>query len=243
MHSLLKKVIFVPLLAGAATTSFGQITVYDFDTTAFTSNGGAGIALDFDSIADNTVIEGSTFAGATFNGPGSALTVVRGADTFTTGWPDPENDNKLLPTSGDMVLSPGGKELPFEGPLQDDRISITFAAAVQSFGFDMLYQSYDFAPFSRVEIYDSSNNLLLSYNLPADSSAGGGDAPGGSEFYGFISATRNIGRVAIIEEDSGGAFPDSNIGIDSLRFEAVPEPGTMAVLGLGVVAALRRRKR
>lgn len=43
--------------------------------------------------------------------------------------------------------------------------------------------------------------------------------------------------------DGGPAGANSGrIGIDDVSYTAVPEPGTLAVLGLGLLAARKRRK-
>ena len=233
---------FATLALGlAAASAHAQIATYDFDLAGFTAAGGAGVAVDFDSTPDETAFEGMSLAGATFHGPKSPLFVVDGNQTVTPD--DFDGIYKLFPTSGNNVLSPGGKDLGFDLAVQQDAIDVSFAAPIRSFGFDMLFQSDDFLTFARVQFYDASNNLLLDYGLPANPNAGGGGAPGGAEFYGFISTNTDISRIVISEGDDDSSNPDANIGIDTLRFEAVPEPASLAALGLGAAAMLRRRRK
>lgn len=55
------------------------------------------------------------------------------------------------------------------------------------------------------------------------------------------------GRFAFHYDVDGTAGPSGSnsdyIGIDTIRYTAVPEPATMAALGLGVAALLRRRRK
>ncbi len=228
--------LFGLVLAGSAPS---QVTTYFYDRAAFTAAGGAPVACDFDGLGDNTPFEGGKVAGATFHGLGSPLLVVNGTETYTPG--EIGGTHRLLPTSGTKVLSPGGKELGFGTDVQLDSIEITFDAPTRSFGFDLLYQSDDFAPYTAIELYDASNALLYSSDLPTSSTAGAG-APGGAEFYGFV-APRGIGRVVVRDNDNDATNPDANIGYDTLRYAAVPEPATAAGLGLGALALLRGRRR
>ncbi len=79
-----------------------------------------------------------------------------------------------------------------------------------------------------VMIFDTSNNLLGSFNSGADA--------GGSSFFGFVSGTP-IGRINVFDA-AGGAEGADNIQI----WSRVPAPGSAAILGLGGVIAGRRRR-
>lgn len=193
------------------------------NTAAFNlAAGNPAIAIDFDSTAAGTNITGSTIKGVTFTSLGSPLNVVAGASTYT-----PANlydgildaaTNKLWPTSGANVLSPGGSFLgPGDDPsVEHDSLSLTFATPLSALGFDVLFQSLDCCTISAVYVYDASNALLFAGELPGNGGEGGD--PGGSDFVGFVSSTANIARVDIIESDNNNVYPDNNIGYDTFRF-------------------------
>ena len=235
---------FSTLAIAAALTAWGQVTAYDFDPAGFGLAGGAGTAVNFDTTAEGTDIGGASLGGATFTALGSPLLVVAGAGTFTPpGVFSPPGDatNVLIPTSGRMVLSPGGKELGSGPSLDRDSFEIKLAQPSSSFGFDLLAQSLDFALFTSIELYDSGNVLLYSSGLASPPGSGGGGAPGGTAFFGYVS-TVPISRIRILESDDDTNNPDANIGVDTLRFKPVPEPATWAALAVGAASMLRRRR-
>ncbi|MFO0829468.1 MAG: hypothetical protein U0572_15125 [Phycisphaerales bacterium] len=215
------------LASTVAASGHAAVTTYPKNLAGF--NAAAGnppIALDFDSIAPNTDVTGLSFDGVTLMAPGAALIVVIGADTVTPigfgGAPHPET-NKLLPTSGANVLSPGGLTLgPGSNPaIENDDVKLVFDPPVSAVGIDHLSQSADGFGFTTVVVRNAANVVLFSGSVPI-SDLGGGGAPGGADFWGIVSTANDIASVTFDEQDDNAQFPDSNIGFDTLRFFPTP---------------------
>jgi RHS repeat-associated protein len=198
------------------------------------------VAVDFDGIAAGTDITNTTQNGILFElgntpSPSAPLVVVKASETFTptTGFSGVINaaTNKLPATSGENVLSPGGTELaPGLNLLKEnDDLKITFSEPVAAVGFDVLFQEYDGFSAVGIKIYDPQGTILYQNgNLPVSTGAGGG-APGGKEFFGFVSGRSNIKTIVIDDTDDNNVFPDSNIGFDSFRVQKVL-PNTFVTL-------------
>lgn len=242
------------VLTGLAARDSSATIVTFTNLAAFDAAAGSpAIAIDFDAIATGTNLAGSTVNGVTFSSPGSnTLDVVAGASTFTNGAAFSSgiidaSTNKLFPTSGENVLSPGGAELvPGTDVRELDSLQLDFSTPLAAFGLDILYQSFDFAPFTTFSVFDSSSSLLASGSTPAG--PGGAGAPGGSAFLGWVSdaPATNIARIIFTESDDNASNPDSNIGYDTFRFGAsqVPEPGSLWLLLFslaGLRVTLRKR--
>lgn len=247
MRQILWAAVGVATLAVAVPSEAGLIA-YTSLTTYATAGGTTAVGLDFDSVATGTNIGGVSLNGITFSTPaGSApLIVVNGATTTTpnsfSGIVDPST-NRLFPTSGTNVLSPGGAVLGpgFDPQVENDDLEITFTTPVRSFGFDLLSQSLDGVGYIGFAVYNQLNVIIMTGALTisdSNTSTFGGE-PGGANFFGFIATGPDlIGRIWIDEYDADASFPDANIGFDTFRYAApttVPEPGTMALLGLGAL--------
>jgi hypothetical protein len=216
----------------AATPAAAGVVTFAQDLDGFNAaTGNVPVAIDFDSVQRTTILDGQTIKGATFQPTGGALEVLRGADTETsrgfTGVVD-ANTNRLFPTSGVHVVTPGGGGLR-AGPDPDevDGMEIAFTKPVSFFGFDHLSQSADGAGFTTVTVYNAAGNALFSGSVPISNAGGiGGGAPGAADFWGIVSDAADITRVSITENDGDATFPDSNIGIDTLRFTAIAGAGS-----------------
>ena len=240
--------------------SDADINVYT-ETNLAASNGGlagfnlaAGnppIAITFDSIATGTDVTGATIAGVTFSSPlsGAPLLVVDGNATFTpSGFTSTPNLalNKLFPTSGQNVLSPGGLELgpgP-NNPLENDDLQLVFNQPVNAFGFDHLSQSADGFGFTSIQVFSPSDSLLFSGSIPISNlDPGFGGDRGGDDFWGVVASGGDlVGRIVVSEGDGNAAFPDSNIGFDTFRFTPVPEPSSLLAISLIAAMAVARRR-
>ena len=199
------------------------------------------LGIDFDTIPAGTNITGTTINGILFEkgnspAPSAPLIVVKGSDTYTTGGfsgvPNPAT-NKLIPAAGENVLSPGGVELAPGSNLlkENDDIKMTFEQPVAAVGFDILFQSLDFYSAVGVKIYDSQGNILYqNANLPVSTTNGGG-APGGREFFGFVSRRSNIKTILIDEYDGDNINPDCNIGIVGVRVKKILPNGFVSLNG------------
>ncbi len=150
----------------------------------------------------------------------------------------------LLPTSGAMVLSPGGAILaPGPNPaVENDDLGIEFAMPVAAFGFDLLWQSADCCTTTTIRVFDAQDTLLGSFDAPTPNPGAGGGVPGAAQFWGIVSDGPGIGRILVDEMDGNDEFPDANLGFDTLRFSPVPLPAA-GWLMLGALPLLARRRR
>lgn len=243
-----------PVLAGLLLTNAAQAAVVNFidDEAGFTAAAASQTlsVIDFESLVGRD-LSGQTVQGATFSSPdGNSLDVVSAAATgtvaasYVSGVPDPTT-NVLFATSGGAVLAPGGPEM-FGGNVlsQRDSLEITFAAPVSAFALDVLYQSLDFNPLNGLSVFDVDGNLIL--NAPIeDGNAFPGGSPAGSIFVGLVSddPLTDFARILISETDSDAAFPDNNIGYDTIRFSRITEPPAIPVpatlpMGLAAIAVM-----
>ncbi len=85
--------------------------------------------------------------------------------------------------------------------------------------------------------YDSSNVLVGSADVFYSASL---TIPGD---VGNIGVTTAGGPIMSIEFWEDGQSQQNDIYVDNMRFNAVPEPATMAALALGAGALIRRRKK
>jgi hypothetical protein len=88
-----------------------------------------------------------------------------------------------------------------------------------------------------IEAFDSANMSLGSFSLPGISNSNGDNS---AIFLGVISDSFNIKKL-VFNADHSQFFDD--FAINRVDVVATPEPGTMALLGTGVVGLIARRRR
>jgi serine/threonine protein kinase len=210
----------IPLPA-AITPFFGDLA--GFNTVA----GSPPVVVSFDDIPAGTDISGRTFSGITFNRitfdrgvepPSPQLIVVRAADTWTDFYlaRDPEN-NKLFPTSGENVLSPGGTKLALDPLVENDDMELVFDPAATAVGFDILFQTADVVVYVIMYLYAADGSPFGSLTVPALGNHSQQEGSGRFLFVGFVSETP-IGRIRIDEGASGlSGHPSANVGFDTFH--------------------------
>lgn len=137
----------------------------------------------------------------------------------------------------------GRNHLRTEGAFNnvDTEVVFNFANPINAFGMFITGFESNYAGDIFVE-YNSSVGAR-SVQIPKPASVGGVAATG---FFGFVDdANFQIFSVKVVsrgDRSNGSDF----FGIDDVRFtncQVVPEPGTIAALGLGALVLLRRRKK
>lgn len=193
------------------------------------------IVIDFETFPHRTSLDGVTVAGVTFERAGSALMVVEAAATRTppVGWSatiaHPES-HRLRASSGDRLLSPGGIDLaPGPDPERElDSLTLHFDPPVCHVAIDLASQSADGMSFVRVEIIDTGGNILHAGEIPIrDRSTPDCDrqqrfAAAGLDTWSFATSTTVIAELRLIDSDNDASCPDSNFGVDSIRFAPTP---------------------
>ena len=207
--------VSLTLLAGLFISEALAVEIFARDLAGFEAAAGPMAVQDFEGIPPGTDITDSVISGLHFgNADGAPLIVVLAEETYSSGVGGPEH--RLIATTPVNVLSPGGEELPFEGPMQNDDLVLTFSPPVDAFGLDFLWQSADYNPSTSIVVYDEEG-LPLFNGIPEITDLGGAGAPAGTDFWGIVSLSQPIASVHIDEQDDGDAYPDSNIGFDTIR--------------------------
>lgn len=204
------------LALGIACSANAGVTMYT-DEATFLAALGAHTTHDFENYAAGTVITNQLpgINAVTTNGNLGSTQAEVGS---IAGLPFPMSPST---SSGDRFLS---SEL---SPPTYATAGLRFQMALPATGVGMYV--VDGSPLAGFEIsLTSGGSSLGTYNF--------GPQTVPSSFVGVISDTA-FDYVAV-----GSASEFDSWGIDDLSHNAVPEPGTLAALGLGM-AALRRRRR
>lgn len=133
----------------------------------------------------------------------------------------------------------GGDDLLFmnQGTV-GNALSIRFAVTQYAVGMrvqENFFGVYD----ATIAAYDGLGLFLGAFTVQGNNTGG---STGTAPFLGVESNQPNIGRIDIYSNLVNGGTAGTSVDMVSLRNCAVPEPGTIAALGLGAIALIRRRR-
>jgi len=224
-------------LQAGTVTFFGEDVNYAGDpTTATPTNSNAAQAAFFANltgVGTETFEEFSQYTylpiTVTFAGAGNAtLTDPTGTSYINSG-----NDGAgRFPISGTNYLETGA----------GSGFTITFSSPISAFGF----YGTDVGDFGGALSLDMTKSGGGSVLLPVGNTIGSNGSTSGSVLYfGFYDLTNTYTSITFDNTGSGGVdiFGFDNFSIGSLQqVTPTPEPGTLSLLGLGLLVFLRRRK-
>lgn len=169
------------------------------------------ITIDFDSVADLSSV-GTSFSGLTFL---NATILTAGVSL---------NELEFPPISGSNVIFDDGGAISvfFDGPISSVSAYLTYLTAVTLTAFDE---------------FDNVLGQVTSLHT-ANIALSGAPNSSPNELL-QLSSLPGISYVTFSGDLLGGSFVLDNLTYDAAA--PVPEPGTITLVGLGVVALLARR--
>jgi hypothetical protein len=237
----LRQLLGGALLAGfaaAATLSAGAVTTITMGSFATPGT------LDFESMATGAIANND----AIFSTIG-ILSVSGSASTFLDDFQDRQNssDRALWLTAGNqlVIVDPGNSGSNIYGQLGMS-YTIDFAAPVSRFGFsthDEPFQSQG-APPLMITFYSGltqvGSTLSSGVLLP-----GSGPNPDWDRRDFFFQNTDVFDRIILTTSGNNQGFALDNFTVDQseLVLPAVPEPGSLTLLGLALMALAANRRR
>lgn len=238
----LRKLLDRVLLAGfaaAATLSAGTVT--NVTMGSFTTPG----TLDFELMATGAIADND----AIFSTIG-ILSVSGSASTFTDDFQDRQysSDRALWLTAGNqlVIVDPGNSGSNIYGQLGIS-YTIDFVAPISRFGFsthDEPFQSQGAPPL----VITFFNGLTQVGSILSSGTlwSGAGPNPDWDRRDFFFQNTEVFDRIVLSTTGNNQGFALDNLTVDqSESVPDVPEPGSLALLGLGLlgVASVRRMRR
>jgi hypothetical protein len=223
--------VAVLALAGSA---FGQITPVPYASLTGTGFEGfegfaaaSGAGVNYDAVVGNSNVSfAERFAGQTLGVSGDFDTLSgspTGPLSLVVGAPD-QNLSLLISGGSNVITGLGPLGYPSFGAVGEGALSFLFDVDQGEFGFQLVGGDGGSAD---VSFFRRDGSLISTIAVSGLASA----------FYGFQrdGGLTDIAGVSITNTDGAG------IGLDNLRF-TIPAPGSLALLGLGALAAGRRRR-
>jgi len=129
----------------------------------------------------------------------------------------------------------GGKSVFNDFDLVPAQFRFNFAAPIDAFGFNWGAADNSWT----LRAYDAANNLLETYIIPGTFASNAG------EYYGIATAGMSY---ATLTDNKNNISSGDYVFIDRfttnlIDIDAVPEPGTLSLLGVGLAAWVRARRR
>lgn len=243
----MKKLILIaglPMLAGVASAS--NLIVWNYDTsTANSTSTFIGVidpsATTIDSAISSIIFSTDAEGGLNTNASGTPTGSVGSFGGTTV------NDPRATPAaSGSIVMAGNGQDTGGVGTQTNNQKSIFYTVSAAS-GYTLDLSSLSFAIRGTTTGFQQVSAQISTDGGATYSSLGTAITPT-STFTAYSRTLTNTGLTSFVLRFyyDGATAGGGNVRLDNIVLggvaNAVPEPATMAVIGLGALGVLRRRR-